>query len=97
MRTALLGLSKLSVWWMVLGIDLERGRPGCPQDNPAHERFHLDIARELEGSAQSEQQAFLDQWRREYNEERPHQRWASVAQPSFTPTQQSRMRARLKT
>jgi len=73
MRTALLGLSKLSVWWMVLGIDLERGRPGCPQDNPAHERFHLDIARELEGSAQGEQQAFLDQWRREYNEERPHQ------------------------
>jgi len=29
----LLGLSRLSAWWLVLGIDLERGRPGCPQDN----------------------------------------------------------------
>jgi hypothetical protein len=70
---ALLGLSRLSAWWLVLGIDLERGRPGCPQDNPAHERFHLDIAQELEGQKQAEQQAFLDQWRREYNQERPHQ------------------------
>lgn len=70
---ALLGLSRLSVWWLVLGIGLERGRPGCPQDNPAHERFHLDIARELEGQKQAEQQAFLDQWRHDYNQERPHQ------------------------
>jgi len=71
-RNALLGLSRLSVWWLVLGIDLERGRPGCPQDNSAHERFHLDVAREVEKRTQ-EQQAFLDEWRREYNEERPHQ------------------------
>src|SRR5207302_4350367 len=34
----LLGLSRLSVWWVALGIDLERGRPGHPQDNGAHER-----------------------------------------------------------
>jgi transposase InsO family protein len=72
-RNALLGLSRLSAWWLVLGIDLERGRPGCPQDNPAHERFHLDVALELEGQKQAEQQAFLDEWRREYNHERPHQ------------------------
>jgi putative transposase len=70
---ALLGLSRLSAWWLVLGIDLERGRPGCPQDNGAHERFHLDVARELEGQKQAEQQGFLDEWRREYNDERPHQ------------------------
>lgn len=70
---ALLGLSRLSAWWLVLGIDLERGRPGCPQDNGAHERFHLDVARELEGQKQAEQQAFFDEWRREFNEERPHQ------------------------
>ena len=44
----LLGLSRLSAWWLALGIDLERGRPGCPQDNGAHERMHLDIRRELE-------------------------------------------------
>ena len=37
---ALFGLSRLSAWWVALGIDLERGRPGHPQDNGAHERLH---------------------------------------------------------
>src|SRR5262249_16316076 len=50
----LLGLSKLSAWWVALGIDLERGRPGCPQDNGGHERLHLDIQRELRGSLRLE-------------------------------------------
>jgi len=72
-RSAVLGLSRLSVWWLVLGIDLERGRVGCPQDNPAHERFHLDLARELEGRSRSHEQAVLDQWREQYNQERPHE------------------------
>jgi transposase InsO family protein len=36
---ALGGLTKLSVWWVSLGIKLVRGRPGCPQDNGAHERI----------------------------------------------------------
>jgi putative transposase len=79
-----LGLSKLSAWWVALGIDLERGRPGCPQDNGAHERFHLDVERELRGE---EQQASFDQWRRTFNEERPHEalamkRPAELYQPS---------------
>ena len=69
---ALLGLSRLSAWWLALGIDLERGRPGCPQDNGAHERLHLDIRCQLQGAAYAERQAALDLWRREYNEERPH-------------------------
>jgi putative transposase len=43
-----LGLSKLSAWWLALGIGLERSRPGCPQDNGAHERMHRDIRRELQ-------------------------------------------------
>ncbi len=70
---ALLGLSKLSVWWLANGIDLERSRPGCPQDNGGHERMHRDMARELEGVDHEERQAALDTWRREFNEERPHQ------------------------
>lgn len=65
-----LGLSKLSAWWVALGIDLERGRPGCPQDNGAHERLHLDVERELRGE---QQQASFDEWRRSFNEERPHE------------------------
>lgn len=66
-----LGLSRLSAWWLVLGIDLERGRPACPQDNGAHERLHLDISRELENPATD--QAALDQWRQNFNDERPHE------------------------
>jgi putative transposase len=71
--SAVLGLSQLSAWWLVLGIDLERGRPGCPQDNGAHERMHLDISREVEGEGLGEQQAALDEWRKEFNQERPHE------------------------
>ncbi len=68
-----LGLSRLSAWWVVLGIDLERSRPGCPQDNPAHERLHLDVRREIQDSKLEVEQAGLDQWRQIYNQERPHE------------------------
>ena len=70
---AVLGLTRLSAWWLALGIDLERGRPGCPQDNGGHERLHLDIHLELERQRLGEQQAHLDEWRRAFNEERPHE------------------------
>ncbi len=69
----LLGLSRLSAWWLALGIDLERGRPGCPQDNGAHERMHLDVRRELqEGRIGNDQDAF-DLWCDVFNNERPHE------------------------
>lgn len=70
---SVLGLSRLSAWWVALGIDLERNRPGCPQDNPAHERLHLDMSRELEKPRLGEDQAALEEWRRSFNEERPHE------------------------
>jgi len=70
-RNGLLGLSRLSAWWVALGIDLERGRPGRPQDNAAHERMHKDISREVEAVGQSGQDA-LDLWRESFNYERPH-------------------------
>lgn len=69
-HAGVLGLSALSAWWVALGIDLERSRPGCPQDNGGHERLHLDIQRELRGE---EQQAGFDEWRRTFNEQRPHE------------------------
>ena len=72
-RQGVLGLSRLSVWWLALGIDLERSRPGCPQDNGAHERMHRDLAYEVEAERRVERQAALDTWREEYNEERPHE------------------------
>ena len=45
-RTAFFGLSKLSVWWLRLGITLERIQPGQPQQNGRHERMHLTLKKE---------------------------------------------------
>lgn len=74
--TAPLGLSRLSAWWLVLGIDLDRIEPGHPYQNGGHERMHLDIAREVEkineGSLRR-QTATLETWRQTFNRERPHQ------------------------
>jgi transposase InsO family protein len=73
---SLLGLTKLSVWWMSLGIKLDRIDPGCPYQNGGHERMHLDMMKELEnqiyGDVDLHQKEF-DVWRREFNRERPHE------------------------
>ncbi len=58
---------------MALGIDLERGRPGHPQDNGGHERLHRDISMELEGVTGAHAQAALELWREQFNQERPHE------------------------
>jgi hypothetical protein len=70
---AVLGLSRLSAWWLALGINLERSRPGCPQDNGAHERMHRDIRRELQAGRVGREQEAFEVWRKEYNTERPHE------------------------
>jgi putative transposase len=69
----LLGLSRLSAWWLALGIGLERSRPAHPQDNGAHERMHRDIRRELQAGRIGRDQAAFDLWREQYNHERPHE------------------------
>jgi putative transposase len=43
---ALYGLSKLSVWWLRLGIQIERIKPGHPEQNGRHERMHLMLKKE---------------------------------------------------
>jgi transposase InsO family protein len=71
-----LGLSRLSAWWLTLGIDLDRIQPGRPDQNGGHERMHRDIALELERASAVDwatQQASLDTWRRTFNHERPHE------------------------
>ncbi len=70
------GLSRLSAWWLSLGIHLDRIQPGRPAQNGGHERMHRDLAWELERRADQDrrtQQASLDVWRRTFNEERPHE------------------------
>jgi putative transposase len=74
--SAFFGLSKLSVWWLRLGIGIERIRPGNPQQNGRHERMHLTLKREATkppGRNFLQQQAKFDQFIHEYNQERPHQ------------------------
>jgi transposase InsO family protein len=71
-----LGLSRLSSWWLALGIDLDRNPPARPDQNGAHERMHRDLALEVEALSAAnlaEQQALLDVWRNTYNHERPHE------------------------
>jgi transposase InsO family protein len=43
---AIFNLSKLAVWWLRLGIDIERIKPGRPQQNGRHERMHLTLKKE---------------------------------------------------
>jgi putative transposase len=73
---ALFGLSKLSVWWLRLGIHLERTKPGHPQQNGRHERMHLTLKKEAtKPAAQNflQQQARFDEFIDCFNHQRPHQ------------------------
>lgn len=69
-------LSRLSVWWIRLGIRPERIDPGEPQQNGTHERMHKTLkadATRPPSSSLTEQQLRFDRFRREYNDERPHE------------------------
>jgi putative transposase len=73
---ALFGLSKLAVWWLRLGIQIERIKPGHPEQNGRHERMHLTLKKEAtKPAAQNflQQQAKFDDFIDCYNHERPHQ------------------------
>lgn len=73
---ALFNLSKLSVWWLRLGIQIERIRPGKPQQNGRHERMHLTLKKEATrppGTNSLQQQARFDAFMEEFNTERPHE------------------------
>ena len=73
---ALFNLSKLSVWWLRLGIAIERIKPGHPQQNGRHERMHLTLKQEATrppGSNSLQQQERFDAFLREFNSERPHE------------------------
>src|SRR5215467_5675498 len=73
---AIAGLSRLSVWWMKLGIVPERIAAGHPEQNGRHERMHRTLKEETASppaaNPRAQQRAF-DGFRREYNEERPHE------------------------
>lgn len=74
--TGLAGLTKLSAYWMQLGIILERSRPAHPEDNGRHERMHrtlkFETARPPRGNLLQQQERF-DEYLDEFNHERPHE------------------------
>ena len=90
---ALYGLSKLAVWWLRLGITLERIAPGHPEQNGRHERLHLTLKTEATHPAAPnllQQQARFDTFVERFNQERPHQALnmqtpSSVYTPSTRP------------
>jgi transposase InsO family protein len=91
------GLTKLSAWWVSLGIRIVRSRPGCPQDNGGHERMHLDIAGDLQASPAASlvlQQRACDRWRQEFNHVRPHDALGGKTPSDFYRPSPSRPRVR---
>src|SRR4249920_3356195 len=73
---ALFNLSKLSAWWLRLGIAIERIKPGHPQQNGRHERMHLTLKKEATRPPEMnslQQQAKFDAFLHEFNYERPHE------------------------
>jgi hypothetical protein len=69
-------LSRLGAWWLKLGIRPEHIEPGHPEQNGRHERMHRTLKREATKPPEAElgsQQRRFGEFRREYNEERPHE------------------------
>ncbi len=70
------GLSRLSVWWLKLGIRPERIAPGRPDQNGRHERLHRTLHEETAdppASSLAAQQRRFDRFRLDYNLIRPHE------------------------
>lgn len=73
---ALFGLSRLAVWWLRLGISIERIKPGRPQQNGRHERMHLTLKKEATKPPSYnflQQQSRFEEFIKGYNNDRPHQ------------------------
>jgi transposase InsO family protein len=71
-----LGLTRLSAWWLKLGIRVEFIDPGHPEQNGAHEQFHRIYKQETASPAARTvraQKRRSERWRQEYNRERPHE------------------------
>jgi len=68
-------IGKLAFWWVQLGIRPEYIAPGRPSENGAHERFHRTLkaaATKPSSKSLKAQQKRFDEFRNEYNTQRPH-------------------------
>ncbi len=74
--TAFGGLSRLSAWWVCLGIHPERIEKGKPNQNGRHERMHRSLKDAVISPARyslKAQQKAFDRYRHEYNHIRAHE------------------------
>jgi len=91
--TGLAGLTKLSAYWLRLGLQPERIRPGHPEENGQHERMHRTLKFETARPPRTnllQQQERFDEFRDEFNHDRPHEalgmkRPAEIYEPSPRP------------
>lgn len=71
------GLTRLSLWWVQLGIRVHRSKPGTPTQNARHERMHGSmnraIGQQMRKASLVRQQRLLQEFRHEYNEDRSHE------------------------
>jgi hypothetical protein len=92
------GLTRLSAWWVKLGIDVEFITPGRPCENGAHEQFHrvykAEVARHPEAGLAAQQRRST-QWLRHYNYERPHEALGMRVPAELFRKNQRRMPARV--
>jgi transposase InsO family protein len=87
------GLSRLAVWWIKLGIQPERIKPGRPDQNGRHERMHRTLKQHTASPPAANlraQQRRFHKFRCEYNQQRPHQALGQRVPASFyQPSQRS--------
>jgi transposase InsO family protein len=73
---SLLGLSRLAIWWLKLGIEIERIKPGHPEQNGRHERMHRTLKEDTTRPARNnllQQQEAFDEFMETFNAQRPHE------------------------
>jgi transposase InsO family protein len=93
------GLTRLSAWWVKLGIEVDFIRPGRPADNGAHEQFHRVYKAEVAADparTMDEQQQRSDRWLRVYNEKRPHEALGMKKPAQVFEKNRRKMRAKLE-
>jgi putative transposase len=93
------GLSQLSVWWLKLGIKPERIEPGKPQQNGRHERMHGTLGEATAtppAATIPAQQRRFNRFRREFNQERPHEALAQKPPAAFYVASPRRYPCRLR-
>jgi len=93
-----LGLSRLSVWWLQLGIQVEFTRPAHPQDNGAHEQMHRMLKAETATPSAAnphQQHRRFQRWVHQYNYRRPHESLGQRVPAHFYRASRKRWSARL--